>query len=343
MAGKKKRGKPVRKRRWHKDDYDTLSRETRTRREDAPDSAPPEAGPESFEDIQPNGLVISPYGVLAFVLHDGEEHLCRVDDRLTDGTRSILAPGDEVLVERVEDAPFVRAVNHRRTKLSRPAIRGNREQTVAANIDLLVIVASLTKPRFKPGVIDRYLVAAQVGGVQTVVCLSKMDLVDVEPPAVAAYAELDVPVIRTSTVTGQGIGELHDAVRGKLTVFAGQSGVGKSSLINALAPHFEIETQTVSSMTEKGRHTTTTSRLYTLDDGTRIIDTPGIKQLGLWDVDKETLDYYFPEIAEYAGQCRFRNCTHTHEPGCAVSGALEAGEISPQRYRSYVHIRESLD
>jgi ribosome biogenesis GTPase len=233
-------------------------------------------------------------------------------------------------------------VQHRRTKLSRPAVGHTREKVIAANIGLVVIVASVAKPAFSPDLIDRYLIAAQAGGAEPVLCLNKTDLVEKEPPLLAFYRDLGIRVIRTSCATGEGISTLREVLAQELSVLAGHSGVGKSSLVNVLEPALNIETQEISESTRKGRHTTSTSRLYVLGSGARIIDTPGIRQLGLWGISPEEVDYYFHELAEAAPRCRFRDCTHVHEPGCAIKSAVDSGAISRARYESYVRIRRSL-
>jgi len=159
---------------------------------------------------------------------------------------------------------------------------------------------------------------------------------------VAQYRELGLPVLNTSCKTGAGIEALRQALKGKLSVLAGHSGVGKSSLLNVMDPGLDIETREITETTEKGRHATSTSRLYELADGIRIIDTPGTRRLGVWGVSSEELAFYFPEMERLAADCRFRNCTHTHEPGCAVRQAVEVGDIARLRYNSYLRIRESL-
>lgn len=338
-----KKSKPVRRRYWDPADADTLARESRARREDrGAVRVTPLEDREYFTDCTPNALVITPYGALAFVLRIDTEYLCRVDDALMDGKTSVLAPGDEVYVEEDGEDLVIRAVRPRRSKLSRPAVGRNGEQVIAANIDCVVIVASVAKPAFNPGLIDRYLVAAQTGGAKPLLVINKMDLGDREPEGVQPYRDLGLEVFNTSCAFHMGMERLSAALAGHLSVLTGHSGVGKSSLINALEPTIRIDTQEISESTQKGRHTTTYSKLYTLDNGATIIDTPGIKQLGLWGVSPEELDYYFHEIAERAADCRFRNCTHVHEPHCGVKVAVETGAVSKVRYSSYVRIRQSL-
>ncbi len=336
-----KRDKPVRKRRWDANDWDTASREGRSKRAD---SAPEQTrAPEDyFTDCEANGLVVSPYGVLAFALCGNEECLCRVDDVLVDGKSSVLAPGDRVFIEHDERGPVVRAVRPRTNKLSRPAIARDREQVFAANVDCAVIVASVVRPVFNPGLIDRYLVAAQAGGVEPVICVNKIDLANGEPDGVAVYRELGLRVLGTSCETAEGLEPLRELLRDKCSVLVGHSGVGKSSLVNALDPDLTIYTQEISDSTNKGRHTTSASRLYELAGNIRIIDTPGVKMLGLWGVTPAELNYYFHELAEASAGCKFRDCTHTHEPKCGVRDAVEAGSIAKARYDSYLRIRASF-
>lgn len=297
------------------------------------------------QDFVPNGTVISHSKKWAFVELEDGERLCLIDERLKEQECTLLAPGDRVWVEFEEEDAFVRGIGPRRTKLCRPGHADARlkEQVFAANIDLLVVVAAAAHPPFRVGLVDRYLIAAEVGGVAPLLCLNKIDLTEREPEEVVLFRELGVPVIVTSCKTGQGIGELHEALRGKTSILSGHSGVGKSSLLNRMDPDLAVHTQEVSDSTSKGRHTTTASRLYTLSGGVRIIDTPGLRALGLWGVEPTELAFYFPELAERAAGCRFRNCTHTHEPQCAVLEAVEANLLSRARHESYLRIRASLE
>lgn len=337
-----KKNKPVRKRSWDAEDWDTASREGRSKR---PDSVSESARPLEayFSDCEANGILVSPYGVLAFALCGDEECLCRVDDSLVDGKSSILAPGDRVLVENDERGAVVRAVRARTNKLSRPAIGRDREQVFAANVDFAVIVASAARPAFRPGLIDRYLIAAQAGGVEPIICVNKVDIVDSVPEDVNTYRDLGLHVMTTSCATGLGIDALRAQLTNSTSVLVGHSGVGKSSLVNVLDPDLTVHTQEISESTNKGRHTTSAARMYELAGGIRIIDTPGVKQLGIWGVTPVELDYYFHEIAETSAHCRFRDCTHTHEPRCAVRDAVDLGNIARARYESYRRIRASLD
>lgn len=339
-----KKNKRVRTRDWaqeHEFSF-THDRIKHLRGESVPDSIIERGFVPSTET--PNATVLAHTGQWAFVQYQGHELRCLVDDAITELGATLMAPGDGVYVEADGEDWFVRGIAARRSKLSRLAIEGSRveEQLIAANIDLLVIVASAIQPRFKPGLVDRYLVVAQVCGVEPLLCLNKMDLVDEEPENLALYRELGLPVHVISCIDNRGLDGLRAALEGKLSVFAGHSGVGKSSIISALDPAIQLETREISPSNEKGRHTTTASRLHELTGGIRIIDTPGIRKLGLWGIAREELAYYYPEFEELAAQCRFRNCTHSHEPGCAVTEAIANGTLSAARHQSYLRIRESL-
>ena len=347
MKGRKKQNRNVRTRDWT-DKHEFAFTHDRARHRKA-EAAPPTLAPEidmASAGVRPNAIVVSHTGRWAFVKMEGQDLLCLIDERLGDARTSVLASGDDVYVELQEGSqPVIRGVAPRRTKLSRLAHVHSSlsEQVVAANVDVLLVVASARQPAFKPGLVDRYMIAAEVGGVKPLLVVNKMDLVSEEPSEIAQYRELGLAVLNVSCVDGTGIDALRDALRGTLSVVAGHSGVGKSSLITALDPAVSIATQEVSISTNKGRHTTTAARLYTLQGGIRIIDTPGARTLGLWGVTPEELAYYFPEMEALASGCRFRNCTHIHEPHCAVLEAVADETIPKARYASYRRIRESLE
>jgi len=347
----KKKRKRVRERDWEHA-HETSFTHDRIKHRRALAKLPEHAPDEDLlpRDFEPNATVVSHAKKWAFVINDAELGsdeviLCRIDERLQEHDATLLAPGDRVLVEEDEGEPYVRGVAARRTKLSRvsAAYAGPGEQVFAANADALIVMTAAAKPAFKPGLVDRYLIAAQVGGVTPILCVNKMDLVDEPPEELALYRDLGVATFCFSCATGEGIDPVRDALRGKLSVLSGHSGVGKSSLLNAIDPHLQVYTQDVSDATNKGKHTTTAARLYVLDGDIRIIDTPGIRALGLWAISSEEVAHYFPEIAEHATGCRFSNCTHTHEPQCAVQDAVDAGEIPALRFASYLRIRASLE
>jgi ribosome biogenesis GTPase len=233
----------------------------------------------------------------------------------------------EGMIERVEPRHGV---------LTRASRR--REQVLVANVDQVAIVVSLVSPDLKPHLIDRYLAAAQQGGLKPVLCLNKIDLADpVElQPLVGAYSQLGIPVFLTSARTGQGIGRLRRQLRERSTVFSGQSGVGKSSLLNAVQPGLGLAVKSVSEVNNKGRHTTTYAQLIKLESGGWVVDTPGVRQLQLWDMIPEEVEGYFPEFRPFVPLCAFPDCTHTHETACAVKTAVVRRQISERRYHSYV-------
>lgn len=345
MAKKRKKRTEARERKWQ-DAHEYAFTHDRVKHLRAKlrvtDAAPQAPLPSAFE---PNGFVIAHSKKWAFVKLDTGERLCKIDERIVNEDSSFLAPGDWVLVEFEGDDAFVRGIGPRRTKLSRPAPANARprEQVFAANIDRLIVVASAADPAFNPGLVDRYLIAAQVSGVEAVLCVNKVDLVETLPPELPSYRELGVRVFCVSCKTCAGIETLRDALRDSTCVLSGHSGVGKTSLLNVLDPNLRLFTQEVSEITGKGRHTTTGARLYELTGGIRIIDTPGIRALGLWRVSPEEMTYYFPDLAECATACHFRDCTHTHEPRCAVLTGVDEGRISRLRYDSYLRIRKSLE
>jgi len=302
-------------------------------------------------EFAPNAVLISHAKKWAFVqfLEDlpgrERERVCLIDERLHEGEESLLAAGDRVWVEFEEEDAFIRGVAPRHGVLGRPAGAHDRlkRQVLAANVDQLVIVAAAAQPRFRPGLVDRYLITAETGGVRPLLVLNKTDLAEGDPEELAIYLDLGVPVVRASCMTGAGLDTLRGMLAGKTSAFSGHSGVGKTSLLNTLDPDLELHTLDVSRVTEKGRHATTLARLFEIGGGVRVIDTPGIRHLGLWDVSPAEVAFYFPELAGEAPGCKFRNCTHVHEPDCAVRRAVDDGRIPAQRYASYTRIRASLE
>ena len=226
----------------------------------------------------------------------------------------------------------------RRTSLTRSD--GRKTHVIAANVDQALIVSSVREPTLKPHLIDRYLVACHAGNLAGVICLNKCDL-DSEGEAEEVadrYRRLGYAVVATSATTGQGIDDLRSLLAGKATLVAGQSGVGKSSLLNSMQPGLNLATAAVSATTEKGRHTTTTAVWLKLDVGGAVIDTPGIRALDVAMVPLNELETHFVEFVDRLQHCRFPNCVHIHEEGCAIQEALDEGEIDPSRYDSYVEL-----
>ncbi len=252
---------------------------------------------------------------------------------------SLVVVGDYVTISRTPDGlGVIEEIRPRRTKLSRPGFH-DYEHVIAANIDQVVIVASVHQPPFKRNLVDRFMLLARTLNLKPVLVVNKADLEDerVIRSWVAPLETADMPILLTSAASGGGLDQLRAHLAGKVSAFAGQSGVGKSSLVNALFPGLQIKTQETS-WANKGRHTTTGSRLYPLPDGGYLADTPGIKDLALWEADEDDLSEVFPEIEALAAGCKFRNCTHIHEPKCAVRAAVERGELDAGRYQSYAKL-----
>lgn len=256
-----------------------------------------------------------------------------------------VAVGDQVTVRLgAGTGGTIEEVMPRRNRLSRPVVGGGaQEQLIAANLGGALIVQAVSPP-WKPATFDRYLVMASAGGVPAALCLNKVDLgpAEAERPELGEYRRLGLPVFPASAKTLEGMDALRLHLQQGPTVLIGPSGVGKSSLVNAIAPDSSLRTGALSRSTGKGRHTTTWVELVQLGDGIEVVDSPGLRVLGLWGVEPEDLPAHFPEMVRIEGTCRFARCTHVHEPDCRVRAAVEAGEIAPFRYDSYVRIRETL-
>ncbi len=333
-----------RRKSWSKDDLEDWElaevRKTGRRREASPTGAPKgSAGGQ--------GVVVSVARGRARVLTAGEEReLGFAPEFLRSGAR--VAVGDEVELQELGQELRIIAVQERRSSLTRPDPgNAHRELCLAANVDVAVLVLSVVAPPLRPGLVDRFLVAVSAGGVAPAVCVNKVDLLDgaVDHPERAALeklgavlSELSVPLVRVSASAGVGIGELSGLVEGRTCVFAGHSGVGKSSLLNALDPESSRETGSVREGDGRGRHTTTSSTLRELATGTRIIDTPGVRAFGLSHLDRAAILRGFPEFDEHA--CRYRDCTHVAEPECGVRVAADSGELRASRYRTYLRLLE---
>ena len=281
------------------------------------------------------------------VLHDGETVRCRIRGRLRlKGVRSTnpVVVGDEVACEADEGGDYVIAdILPRRNYVIRRASNLSKEShIIAANVDQALLMASLRSPETPTEFVDRFLVTCEAYKVPVTILLSKLDLQDAEAVAEfrAVYEGAGYRVLEVSVREGRGVEEVRELLAGRTTLVSGNSGVGKSTLIQAIDPSLDIRTGEISESHHKGRHTTTFSTMYPLAGGGAVIDTPGIKGFGLIDIDEVELWHYFPEMMRVAPACRFYNCTHTHEPGCAVTEAVKAGEIAWPRYESYLKIRD---
>ena len=291
-------------------------------------------------------VVISRFGQHADIeTTDGEVLRCNI--RRTVGG---LVCGDEVFFRRakVSDgdlAGVIEAIEERRSQLTRPDFYDG-VKVVAANIDQILMVSAIL-PEFTPQIIDRYLVACEDMGIEPILVLNKIDLIDDEGlefinEILDIYRELGYKVHLVSTKTGEGIDALKQILVGKNNIFVGQSGVGKSTLVNTVLPDADILTKEVSENSGLGQHTTTVSRLHHLPSGGNLIDSPGIREFGLWHLDVERVTWCFKEFREFIGGCRFRDCKHLNDPGCILVEAVEEGKITELRFDSYHRILESM-
>lgn len=260
--------------------------------------------------------------------------------------RSPVVAGDQVAISIVADQAGVLnegVIEHvfpRRSSLTRSD--GRKTHVIAANVDQVLVITSIREPMIKPHLIDRYLVAAHAGNLPAAICVNKVDL-DPDPEdetaeILARYRRLGYAAVATSAIAGTGLDELRSLLAGKATLLAGQSGVGKSSLLNAIEPGLNLKTAPVSAATEKGRHTTTTATWLKLSFGAAVVDTPGIRALDVAMVPINELEMHFVEFVDRVAHCKFPNCVHIHEEGCAVKAAVADGEIDASRYASYVEL-----
>jgi len=304
------------------------------------------------------GLVIKAQSGFFTVQPDdgGEPIVSQIRGRLKQERQrsDLVAAGDRVTIKLNADGTgSIQSVAERHSALSRTRtaphdqrnVQTEREQVLVANPDQVVFVFSVRNPEFSPRKLDRFLVVAEMNHLPAVICANKVDLVDSDEARemFRIYEAIGYPVLYTSVVSGEGIEALRETLRGKVSVLAGSSGVGKSSLLNAIQAGLGLRVKQVSEATGKGLHTTRHVELIPLDIGGYVADTPGIRSLALFDLEPAEVDAYFREIGPLVSQCQFSDCTHTHEPNCAVRAAVEDGRVSPERYDSYLRLREEQE
>ena len=334
--------KLTRRQQWRIDkiQQEKLARAARRADRELPDD-------EQLDSDEQAGTVVTHFGQQVMVEDaQGQRYRCHFRANL-----SALVVGDQVLFQApasnaAASTGVVTAITPRTTELLRPDPYGNLKP-VAANVDLMLITFAPV-PAPSSVLLDRYLVAAELSGIRPLLLLNKADLVDdtlrpLMDELTRLYEPLGYPVIEVSASAAQNLQPLRDALAGHTSVFVGQSGVGKSSLINALLPDAALEVNAVSAQSGLGQHTTVTARLFHLPEGGQLIDSPGVREFGLWHIDEQELLKGYVELAPLAAKCRFRNCSHRHEPGCALVAAAETGEISQERLDNFFHIADSLD
>ena len=304
-----------------------------------------------MQQHQTEGIVISSTGSWYEVATATERLNCRIRGRLRlKGIRSTnpVVVGDRVVVEPDGDSSVITGILPRRNYIIRRASNLSKEShIIAANIDHALLIVTLCSPTTPREFVDRFLVTCEAYKVPVTIVLGKADLIDAQAQEeaeefTAIYNDAGYNVIRLSSVTGEGIDEIRSMLRNHTTLVAGNSGVGKSTLIGEIDPTIDIRIGEISDSHQQGKHTTTFSTMYPLDGG-YIIDTPGIKGFGLIDIDDKELCRYFPEMMRLSPECRFYNCTHTHEPGCAVQEAVKEGRVAWSRYESYLKILDEDD
>jgi ribosome biogenesis GTPase / thiamine phosphate phosphatase len=293
------------------------------------------------------GTVVKSTGSIYVVNTDKEQLNCRIKGKFRlKGTRTTnpVAVGDKVEVELLVDEPgsgVIVGIKERLNYIIRKSTNLSKEsQIMAANIDQAILIATIRFPETTAEFIDRFLMTAEAYRIKAIIIINKIDLFDQIDQEIAdewteIYQKIGYPCLNVSIEKNLNIDQIKNILKDKVTLLAGNSGVGKSSMINAIDPTLNLKTGSISDYHKQGKHTTTFAEMHTLSMGGYIIDSPGIRGFGLIDMEKDELSHFFPEIFKKSAECKFYNCTHIHEPGCAVLEAIETGEISYSRYRSY--------
>jgi ribosome biogenesis GTPase len=295
------------------------------------------------------GRVVAVRGLKILVeTEDGRQFLCatrRLLKTLSTDQRNVVVVGDRVAVRPAPTSEalgegMIERVEPRHGVISRTSRK--RQHVLVANVDQLLVIASAAEPDIKPHLIDRFLVTAEKSRIRPVICINKIDLIDPAElqPLVGVYSQMGYRVLLLSAKTGQGIDRLCRAMHDQTSAVCGQSGVGKSSLLNAVDPRLDLRVEEVSQETQKGKHTTTTAELFRLSHGGYVVDTPGIRQFQLWDVIPAEVAGFFRDIRPFVDRCRFPDCTHTHEADCGVKDAVADDLLDVRRYESYCHLLE---
>lgn len=295
------------------------------------------------------GRVLECYGSSYTVLYRSRTYSCVLRGRFRQTLKkeqNPIAVGDRVRFTVIDsDNGAIEELLPRRNKISRPTKRGTmKEKVIVSNVDQIIAVTSAKSPVFKPNLADRMLLVAERESLSGIICINKCDLIrnnEIDDIA-AIYRRLRYRVFLTSALTGDGVDEFRESLKGKFSVFIGQSGVGKSSLLNKMQPGLNLKVQEVSRHNEKGKHTTSYTAAVHCDFGALIADSPGFRDFGLWGIDKADLWSLYREFRRYNDKCKFSPCTHTHEPDCAVRDAYERGIIAESRYVNYCRIFESF-
>ena len=286
----------------------------------------------------------------AYVLYNGEVIVAKLRKDLNAICNKILFPGDKVILENKNNNYIIKNLIKRKSLLSRIKVDSTRQgsasvKNIAANVDLAVIVVSAKEPPLHAKFIDRYLLILQSSNIDSVICLNKCEQKSKEEEEILEiYRKIGIKIIETSTYNNVGIEELQKILKGKQAIFVGNSGVGKSSLTNALMNLDSIKTGEIKKKSKRGCHTTTSSKYYVWDEKSSIIDTPGIRSLDVSSFDIDEIKEYFYEFREYNGKCKYKDCLHFMEPidTCAIKQAVEAGKINKNRYESYIRIVNEL-